>query len=134
MKSDVAANLAGAEADVSAEQARTVIRTFLKFVARCSMCEDSGEIDWRLPTHVTAPNMDYNVPAGAHSMCPLCGGFDAETKPRGDPAWVSWWCAQKRFEQDCRAARQSQDRQISEDHSDCGYRVMLPLDLFVPKS
>lgn len=124
MKRDIAERLAATKIcdDVTVEQTRAIIREFLTELARCPVCDSSGEFTYRRdvqvqiteargPAHVT-------VKAGTPAVCPLCAGSQY------DPTYVVWHCKKAETESPCRR----DDRCPREGHEECGDHLILPLE------
>jgi len=129
MKREVAERLATIQVEeLRVEDAQLVIRTFLREIARCPVCDGSGHLTWARPVHLTKTDQsrrtyeDQYVAEGTESTCPLCGDRDPAMAAKGDPAHVAWVCRNGDRSEECR-------RQTGHNgHSGCGWMVVLPLE------
>jgi len=113
--------------DLRVDQAKAVIDEYLLRLAKCPVCNGSGDFTFGQKTAVKAEDRHGNavaggvtVPAGTDSRCPLCGDGS------GDPKFVGWHCL--RGDDDYRCQRAKERRDTSDgDHSACGNRLILKL-------
>jgi DNA-directed RNA polymerase subunit RPC12/RpoP len=140
MKEDVAIRFAAiAEEGVTSAEARHIISEFLTYLKLCPVCEDSGRFVFNREVEVSAVFRGRHddgaqladIGAGTESACPRCGGPDDDGTIRGDPSYVAWHCTRGDTEDFCRGDR-SGDADRRSPHAECGYRIMLPLNLEQP--
>jgi hypothetical protein len=134
MKRDLAERIAATTVEgVTFDQAREIIGAFLTEIARCPVCDGSGEITFARDVQIstTEPGRASGdgrryIEKGTVGSCPLCGSTEPSESARGDPEFVAWHCEQGDSNRDCWNDREHPDRRDS--HVSCGLRVMLPLE------
>lgn len=121
---------------VTVEHAKIIVRTLMRELSRCPVCGDSGTVTLHseivLTGLVDARNHklgDAHLPTDKPVECVVCGGRD-NGAPRGDPEHVVWVCRHGDRAVDCRHKHDLGTPPDMEDHKPCGYRLVLPLDLF----
>lgn len=114
---------------VTVNETRAIIDEFLRQIARCPVCGDTGRFTFDQPTTVEQPDPGHpsgssplDVVKGYTTDCPRCGPPD-EGKGRGDPAFVRWCCASDKDGSTCRKAKTAG----LDEHRDCGPRIVLPI-------
>lgn len=136
MKTDTAIRFAAsAENGVTVAQTQHIVAEYLKYVARCPVCENEGRFTFGRDVNMRMrdtykPNealSERTVVAGTEAPCPRCGGPDEDGTVRGDPNHVAWHCLQGDTDTNCRFDRNG-DLRRREGHEGCGWRIILPLD------
>jgi hypothetical protein len=129
MQPDTAVRLATVAGDelVTVDQAAAIVGEFLRRLAVCSACMDAGTIVYGRDVTLMGPGTHgeskLQMRAGMESACPSCGGSN------GDAEWVKWFCAvsdQRGYGTPCRPGATGRD---DGEHTTCGWRLILPLDL-----
>lgn len=126
--------------NVSVPDAQRVIVAFLGQLTVCTVCDGQGEITVKtkvftvpVPARVQGTTLKtVTVDQGETVPCPQCAqrGHDDEVSSVGkDPQYVVWYCATRSTDAECWHARREG---AFGEHTDCGLRVMLPLDLLKP--
>jgi hypothetical protein len=135
MKPETALRLAASAADtecrVSVDQATAIVKEFLARMALCPACDGSGDLEVGRETERTATlrNGDQGshtvrLESGSLGPCPRCGGA------HGDPDWVYWVClVASRYGYGLSCDPRGVPRGQEDRHSQCGWRLALPLDL-----
>jgi len=135
MDHDIAIRLASTVVpSVSVEDTHKIVAEFLTQVAECSMCGGVGKFTaghgfvYPAPAHLRSrtDSNGISIDQGSEWPCPRCGAFDRDERVGKDPRFIGWHCLVGFKEKDCRLAKDTPD------HADCGYRIMLPLDLLKP--
>lgn len=131
MKRDIAERFAATAVDgLSLDDARNVVREFLRCLVLCPVCAGSGEfifgrdVELRLDD-VYARDQLHRILAGTAGPCPMCRGRE-ENEAVGDPEYVAWHCVQGNGDDRC-ASDRTQEEDRRQQHQSCGWRVMLPL-------
>ena len=124
VKRDAAERIAATHGrDVSHEDAQNVINMFLRKLAECPACEDSGLVSYHRGARIAGEGADggpgfVTVDAdAAPQTCPLCGGG------HGDSEWVWWHCRRLPHESCAPDAPASESR----GHEHCGWHLVIPL-------
>lgn len=149
MDIELAKQLAAAKvACVSEADAGLIIEEFLRRVAVCSVCGDTGRFAFSRDVEkvpVMNPDAPLNEPlsrtvkAGTKTSCPRCG---PSGEGRGDPAFVKWRCDEGKDMEVCQRKKEEEEeaRELEEAeyepqpgddpgplHEKCGYHLELPL-------
>ncbi len=126
MKHEDALRFAASAVDVlSVDDVETIITTYVRELARCAACDDTGEVTWAHDTEYKTASQPEQVLIGEGTVgpCPRCGGRDHDGQLRHDPEFVKWRCARGATEADCRDARSRDD----DRHELCSYELVIPL-------
>ena len=135
MKREIAERIAATMVEgVTVGQAREIIGSFLTEIARCPVCDGSGEITFARDVQIatTEPGRSPGdggrfIQQGTTGTCPLCGSIEPNETGRGDPEFVFWYCEKGDSNRNCWIDR-DRDGEHRNGHAACGLRVMLPLE------
>lgn len=126
--------------EVTVDQARLIVSEFLSQLAVCSMCGGEGKFVAGHGFTYPVPERNRNVlgtngitiDKGTTWDCPQCGTHDRDESVGKDPRFIGWHCLDGYRQGECQSAKR--EPRYEHLHTDCGYRILLPLDLLTSQT